>query len=341
LPGGRDIDAWAISGVTVAQTHRRRGIQRQMMEAELRTAHALDVPIAMLTVSESSIYGRYGFGVAALAAEYRINTRGLTWIGRRPDGRLDYIPVRQWRDAVPSLFERVRLSDPGQVRPFALRWDQAAGFVTHEGDKSAERQAIQYRDAAGELRGLALYKINEGTSEQDFTTHEAQIIHLVAETDDAYAALWRFFIEMDLVLTIRYDLGSVDEPVRWMVSNFRAVEVRPFDMQYLRILDVKRVLEARGYEVPGEVSFEVTDDLGFAGGSWSLRADAGSAACDPSTASGDVSLGVVELSAMLVGGVSAEVLRAAGRVGERQRGAAERLGALLATGATPAVDFWY
>jgi predicted acetyltransferase len=341
LPGERDIDAWAISGVTVAQTHRRRGIQRQMMEAELRTAHGLDVPIAMLTVSESSIYGRYGFGVAALAAEYRITTRGLTWTGHRPDGRVDFIPARQWRDAVPALFERTRLRDPGQVRPFALRWDQAAGFVTHQGDKSAERQAIQYRDADGEIRGLAIYKINEGTSEEDFTTHEAQVIHLVAETDDAYAALWRFFVEMDLVSTIRYDLGSVDEPVRWMVSNFRAVEVRPFDMQYLRLLDVKRVLETRRYEVPGEVSFEVTDDLGFASGSWTARANLDGAAVVQTGGDAQLTLGVVELGAMLCGGTNARTLAAAGRVVERAEGAVQRAAAMLSSTRTPQISSWY
>ncbi|GAA2086791.1 GNAT family N-acetyltransferase [Pseudolysinimonas kribbensis] len=344
LPGQRDIDAWAISGVTVAQTHRRRGIQRQMMEAELRTARGLDVPVAMLTVTESSIYARYGFGVAALAAEYRISTRGLTWTGREPEGRLDFIPVRQWRDAAPALFERTRLRDPGQVRPFAMRWDQAAGYITYEGDKSAGRQAVQYRDASGGVRGMALYTINEGTSEQDFTTHEAQIVNLIAETDDAYAALWRFFVEMDLVSTTRYDLGSADEPVRWMVSNFRAVEVRPFDMQYLRVLDVKRVLEARAYEVPGEVSFEVTDDLGFASGTWTARAStAGTviAAAGEVADSGDLELGVVELGAMLCGGTSARTLAAAGRVVERGPGALDRATAMLASTRPPRIDSWY
>jgi GNAT superfamily N-acetyltransferase len=237
LPGERDIDAWAISCVTVAQTHRRRGIQRQIMEAELRTAHALDVPVAMLTVSESSIYGRYGFGVAALAAEYTIDTRALTWTGPVPDGRLDFIPARRWRELAPDLFETVRLRDPGQVRPFPLRWDQFAGLVTSEGDKSGTRHAVQYRDAAGEVRGLVIYTVAEDSAE--FTAHTVDVINLIASTDDAYAALWRFLIEMDLVAKITYSLGSVDEPVRWMVSNFRAVEVRPFDMQYLRLLDVE------------------------------------------------------------------------------------------------------
>lgn len=327
LPGEREIDAWAISGVTVAQTHRRRGVQRRLMEAELRTAHRLAVPIAMLTVSESSIYGRYGFGVAALAAEHRIDTRALSWTGPTPGGRLDFIDVRVWRDAAPALFERVRLRDPGQMRPFALRWDQLAGLVTDDGDRSGTRQAVQYRDADGAVQGMALYTVEDDPA--GFTHHRVKVINLTAVTDDAYAALWRLFVEMDLVGTVTYELGSVDEPLRWMVSDFRAVEVKPFDMQYLRVLDVRRVLEARMYESTGEASFEVVDGLGIATGSWTVRVDSGraSVAAGSGSGSGEV-VDVAELGALAAGGV-----------GSRNGPAA--VSRLFASFRPPRLDFWY
>ena len=44
VPGGRGIPSCAISAVTVAPTHRRRGIARAMLEGELRTAAAAGVP---------------------------------------------------------------------------------------------------------------------------------------------------------------------------------------------------------------------------------------------------------------------------------------------------------
>ena len=61
VPGGRTVESWAISSVGVAPTHRRRGVARALLEGELRTAAALGVPVAMLTVSEATLYGRYGF----------------------------------------------------------------------------------------------------------------------------------------------------------------------------------------------------------------------------------------------------------------------------------------
>ena len=40
VPGGVGIPSCAISAVTVAPTHRRRGVARAMLEGELRAAHA-------------------------------------------------------------------------------------------------------------------------------------------------------------------------------------------------------------------------------------------------------------------------------------------------------------
>ena len=56
VPGQRTIPSWAISTITVAPTHRRRGIARNLMESELRTAAKLGVPVAILTASEATIY---------------------------------------------------------------------------------------------------------------------------------------------------------------------------------------------------------------------------------------------------------------------------------------------
>jgi predicted acetyltransferase len=340
LPGERAIEGWAVSGVTVAPTHRRRGIQRQLMEAELRTAAALGIPLSMLTVSESPIYGRYGYGSAALAADYVVDTTRLGWTGRMPEGRLDYVPVRRFREEAPVIHERARLRRPGDVAPWDLRWDQICGFASADGDVSGKRRAVRYTDAAGEARGMLLYSTEGG--EPDFTRHTAVVHFLIAETDDAYAALWRFLLELDLVSEVRMELGSVDEPMRWQVSDFRGVRVDPYDMQYLRILDVAASLTGRGYDAPVDLTLEVSDPLGFATGTWWLRVGVDGGARVEAGDGGlpDLRLGVVELSALLLGGVDPRTLAAAGRIA----GEAEALDAFaraLRPSATPALSIWY
>ncbi len=125
-------------------------------------------------------------------------------------------------------------------------------------------RALQYADEAGEVRGLALYGVGGG--DDDFTTHHLNVHYLSTETDDAYAALWRFLLEVDLVTEMRAWLRRVDEPVRWMVRDQRGIKQTVSDHQWVRILDVKAALEARGYEQDGRLELEVSDELGFAAG---------------------------------------------------------------------------
>src|SRR6266571_3071854 len=58
--------------VGVAPTHRRRGVLRAMMRAHLDDAHRRGEQIAALWASEETIYGRFGYGAAALAGEVKI-----------------------------------------------------------------------------------------------------------------------------------------------------------------------------------------------------------------------------------------------------------------------------
>src|SRR3954462_10670079 len=68
VPGG-DVDAAGVSVVGVSPTHRRRGVLNTMMRALLEATHERGEPVAMLFASEGGIYGRFGYGLAALLGE--------------------------------------------------------------------------------------------------------------------------------------------------------------------------------------------------------------------------------------------------------------------------------
>ncbi|HEY5231290.1 MAG TPA: GNAT family N-acetyltransferase, partial [Galbitalea sp.] len=115
VPGHRSIPSWAISTITVAPTHRRRGIARNLMEAELRTAAKLGVPVAILTASEATIYERFGFAPAAMRADWTITTTLTTWAGPIPNGKVQLVTTEQGRDeGGHDILERARLQTPGQ-----------------------------------------------------------------------------------------------------------------------------------------------------------------------------------------------------------------------------------
>ena len=300
VPGGRTVESWAISSVGVAPTHRRKGVARGLLEGELRTASAVGVPVAMLTVSEATLYSRYGFAIAAYRSDYTIDTRRATWVGPESSGRLSFITLEQWLERIGGLDERVRVGSPGAIQVWPLRWAQIAGTKDTDTSRVPRMRAVQFTDDSGEIRGLALYEVAGG--DDDFTQHHLNVHYLSTETDEAYAALWRFLLEVDLVTEVRAWLRPVDEPVRWMVRDQRGIKQTVTDHQWVRILDVKAALEARGYEQDGRLELEVSDELGFAAGRFILDVVDGTATVTPG-GSGTTPVTVQELSAAYLGAV--------------------------------------
>ena len=341
VPGDAEVTACAISAVTVAQTHHRRGIARAMMQGELNTAATLGVPVATLTVSESTLYGRYGFAPAAAAANWRIDRRRAGWLGPLPSGRFDYISRERWAALAPALHERVRRHAPGELSMPASHWTRFAR--THPGaHEPGAVRAVQYTDDAGTVTGLVLYTVQE--NHDDYTKSGAQVQWLVADGPDAYAALWHFLLHLDLVGELRAGELSVDEPLWWLIADQRAAQVSVTDHHYVRVLDVPAALEARRYQAADVIDLTVTDPLGHAQGRWVLDVDeSGQGSVHPLTGDSPqgavrVGLGVQELSAAYLGGVSLATLAYAGRIETNDAFAAARV---FAWPVPPRLSYWY
>ena len=138
VPGG-EIGLWAISGVTVSGTHRRRGIARALLEGELRAAANAGVSIAGLTASEATIYGRYGFGSAVPVARFTVDTRRAGWDGPAPQGRIEYLEREQLADELGAVHERSRGARSGQVPGWRARWTGLAGLQSSDTDRDRVR----------------------------------------------------------------------------------------------------------------------------------------------------------------------------------------------------------
>lgn len=348
VPGGSTLDSWAVSSVTVAPTHRRRGIARALLEGELRTAASAGVPMASLTVSEATIYERYGFGPATQTADLVIDTKRAGWAaasgagataGERA-GRLAFVSLQAVVDTCRGVFDRARLATPGELAADDFVWGRLAGVLGDRDKKSASLRAVRYDDADGTPQGFVVYSLKSDPA--DFSKHTADIRYLRAATDEAYAALWRFLLELDLVTTVKNEVATADEPVLWMIRDQRAATVVLRDHHWLRILDVPAALQARTYGRPGWLTVRVEDRLGFAAGTYRIdvRAD-GSADVEKTDVAPDLSMDVATLSALYLGAWRTSALAHAGRIAELTPGSVARFDAAFRSAEAPTLSFWY
>jgi len=289
--------------------------------------------MAMLTVSESTIYQRFGFAPAAMASTISVDTRRARFVGPVPSGRVQLVDIEAARALIDDLYLSARLASPGEIEVWPRRWDQIFGLAD-EKDVSKRPRAARYDDADGVTQGVVVYRMKENG--HDYTGHCAQVEYLSANTPDAYAALWRLLLELDLTSTVTAELRSVDEPLRWLISDFRAMKVETYDHLWLRILDVPAALSAREFYAPLDLVIEVTDGLGHAAGRYHLASAVERVETEPA-----LTLSVNELSAIYLGGVSATTLHHAGRITEHEAGAVAALDAAFASPVTPWLSVWF
>jgi predicted acetyltransferase len=332
IPGGESVPAAGITGVSVAATHRRRGLLRTMMRRQLDDIRSWGEPLAVLTASEPAIYGRFGYGAAAFQLNAEIDT-SRTRLSVPPGTdhvRVRYAAPADVLDACEAVYARLVPGRPGMLarRP---GWERLGTLdpASSRGGASPLQCVVAERD--GETVGYARFRVK---GEYGPAGHEGSVI-LIALYPAADAALWRFLFDIDLTSTLVAHGRPVDEAWQYMVSDIRRCRPGIRDSLYVRLVDVGAALQARTYRAPVDVVFAVEDAFcPWNSGRWRLSGDPKGASCERTEDPADLALSVRELGAAYLGGVSLTALAAAGRVEELRRGALAE--ASLAFGSDPA-----
>ncbi len=334
MPGGSYVPAAAVSWVGVLPTHRRRGVLTQLIGALHDDARAHDEPLAMLTASESSIYGRFGYGVATwrvglLADRVRIEF-GLA----RDDGRMRMLTREEAIAQLPPLYERMRPLRAGMVSRPEFWWPQAYWEYVLE-PKKACFFAV-HSDAAGTDDGYVAYEITEGWA-GGLPGKKLHVWDMQAADGTARAALWRYTFCIDLVDVIEIDTAPIDDPLRWVVRDGRRIRVDHLnDGLWIAPFDCARILEARTYAVDGVLNFVfVAPD----GTRTSVALDGGTdgAKCTLTSAAPDITCSTATLGACVLGGNRWTELAQAGLVEASDPTALMRADAMFLTQPAPAL----
>ncbi|MFC4494654.1 GNAT family N-acetyltransferase [Streptomyces ovatisporus] len=337
VPGGASLPSCAVTNVTVSPTHRRRGLLSRMMAEALAAAKDRGDAMASLISAEYPIYGRYGFGPAAWTAEWEVDVAraGLDprHSGPADGGSVDFADAAEVLRVGPELYERYRRQPhrQGVIDRPGRWWRQLTGQLRHPGDQFTLPFFAVHRDAAGEPQGLVAYTVKEHW-EAKLPENTVEVASLTALTPGAERALWHFVLSIDWVARVRSGNRAPDDLLPLLLPDPRAARLQTLaDFLWLRPLDVPRLLESRGYPVPGTLVLDLHDAAGLAGGRYRLEAGPDGAACKPCDDSADLSLEIGELGTLLLGDESAVRLAALGRVEEQREGAAVSADSLFRT----------
>ena len=306
IPEGRRAPTAVVSGVTVLPTHRRRGILTRMMDMHLREAYDNGEIFSILGASESIIYGRYGYGIAAIMEKWSIDRRHteLAYAPESP-GRLCFIDKDDASELLPPVAVRVCADRPAFVAWHPDHWTQFLADFEHERGGASAFHFVVYEEN-GRIDGYVIYRLHGET---------VKVIDLMADSDAAHAALWRFCFGIDLRTTIECDDRPVDDPLPWMLADPRRLQRSPRDGMWLRILDVQRALEGRTYAREGRIVLEVRDEFcPWNDGRYELQGGAKGAHCKPTTETPDITLSAADLGAAYLDGVAFSTLEHASRV---------------------------
>jgi predicted acetyltransferase len=322
VPGGASVPAAGVTMVSVAATHRRRGLLTAMMRRQLDDVRSWGEPLAVLTASEPEIYGRFGYaaGTFGLSAEIDTGRVGLSVPPGTDDVRLRYAAPADVLDACEAVYARLVPGRPGMLAR-QPGWERLGVLDPEESRDGGSPLQCVVAERDGGITGYARFRTKPGwgPSGHDGTV---TLVHLDAADPATEAALWRFLFGIDLTTKLVVRSRPVDEAWQYQVSDIRRCQPRTRDQLYVRLVEVGAALQARTYQAPVDVVFEVEDAFcPWNTGRWRLSGDAKGAVCERTTDAADLALTVRELAAAYLGGVSLTALAAAGRVRELREGA--------------------
>jgi predicted acetyltransferase len=234
------------------------------------------------------------------------------------------------------VFDAARVRRVGEIRRRDYHWELDLGLRELAWGQTWKGFLAIRRDGAGRPDGFVRYRAREGWERgQQRGVIDVDDLHTL--TDEAYAALWRFLADVDLVATVKAPNRSLSERLPWLLTNGRAANVTELgDGMWVRLLNLPRALAARRYEREGALTLEVIDPDADAGRiRVELEAGDGGATCRTTSRSADLTLDVAALGAAYLGGVRLRDAVLARGADEHRPGALAEADALFRTADEP------
>lgn len=261
--GGRSVPTTGIAAVGVSPERRGRGAALALMLSTVRELADAGVALSTLYPATLTLYRRAGYEVAGSRYEIAVDNAALQLDLTMERGRKRSRPARggdaatkmrafedRDRIAVRRLYRSVMRHENGALDRGDYIWSRVEhprastpyGYVVHHGDT---------------LEGYA-FLVHQQAPRAQF---DVRFTDFVAKTPRANAKLWQLLANHRSLSPTTYFHGGPNMPALLRLAEHCA-QVRLDTPWQIRVVDVKRALEARGY-APGlraELHLDVTDE---------------------------------------------------------------------------------
>jgi len=318
VPGGAQLPTAGVTVVGVLPTHRRRGILRSMMRAQLDDVHARGEPVAALWASEETIYGRYGYGLASLNAQFDVDK---SYAAFRPGvetvGRVRLVDFDTAAQQLPPVYDAVQRVTPGMYERSEAWWKNRQLVDPENFRFGGSPKHIAVLEVDGEPQAYAIYRLHVSFGDLGPET-KLRTIEVVSLTPEATASIWRYLLDVDWTKTVSAGLQPVDHPLLLLLARPNFSKPTLSDGLWVRLVEVGAALSGRNYAADAPLVFDVRDAFcPWNEGRWRLENGEASRTSDAA----DLALDVADLGSVYLGGFTFRDLQRAGRVEELTDGA--------------------
>jgi predicted acetyltransferase len=325
VPGGF-VRAAGVTLVGVLPTHRRRGVFRGLMQAQLADVHERREPIAYLWASDDALYGRFGYGMASFSGNVEVpRDRAAFYREFEPAGAIRLVDVEEAIEPFSAIQRRAAAQHPGMfVR--TTEWWRNRRLGDPEwirGGGGEMKRALLELD--GRPAAYVLYRLHF-SAERGIPNGFTNVIEAVGDSPEATRAIWRYVLDIDWMERVRASLLPLDHELFLLLREPRRLTFDYRDGLWVRLVDVEAALNARTYK-PGEpVTVEVADALcPWNAGVWQLGPEGASR----STSEPELRVDVSVLGSAYLGGFTFGELARAGRIEVLADGALDRADTLF------------
>jgi predicted acetyltransferase len=318
VPGGAQLPTAGVTVVGVLPTHRRRGILRSMMRAQLDDVHARGEPLAALWASEETIYGRYGYGLASLNVQFDVDK---SYAAFRPGvetvGSVRLVDFDTAGQQLPPVYDAVQRVTPGMYERSDAWWKNRQLVDPENFRFGGSPKHIAVLEVDGEPQAYAIYRLHVSFGDLGPET-KLRTLEVVAATPAATVSIWRYLLDVDWTKTVSASLQPVDHPLLLLLARPNFSKPTLSDGIWVRLVDVGAALSGRSYAAAAPLVFDVRDAFcPWNEGRWRLEGGEASRTNDAA----DLALDVADLGSVYLGGFTFRDLQRAGRVEELTDGA--------------------